>query len=277
MTLKRVRNRRDDLSHVQWQDMERLLVAHYRQAGYEVEHVGTAGSRSRYDGGIDLKLRRDDEYIVVQCKHWNAYKVPHNPVHELIGIMDTERATGAILVTSGEFTDAAYRAAGKQARIQLVDGDMLREMIAPLMRRDTADAVTDAWQPMLAGRQLPASRSRDGWRTNVSITGGRKRHRSTAARNARPLLKIVAALFLLWAAQHFFRSQEIVKRSAAPVSPVVATPHVSTPDRNRHAEALAPVRPVSSTQDASGKVEMSDPPQDADEAISVLAPNTPEM
>jgi len=56
---------------------------------------------SRYDGGIDLKLRRGDEYVVVQCKHWNAKQVPHNDVHQLLGVMLSESATGAIFVTSG--------------------------------------------------------------------------------------------------------------------------------------------------------------------------------
>lgn len=131
--LKRVANRRNDaLAQTHWAEVERLLVAYYRHAGYSVEHCGTAGDGRRFDGGVDLKLRRDNEYIVVQCKHWNAMKVTHNAVHQLLGIMINEGATGAIVVTSGEFTRAAIEAATRQGRVQLVDGDDLREMLGPL-------------------------------------------------------------------------------------------------------------------------------------------------
>jgi restriction system protein len=134
MSLKRVSHRRDDaLSRTDWAEVERLLARHYySQAGFEVDHCGTGSRASRYDGGIDLKLRRNGEYIVVQCKHWNAMKVPHNDVHQLIGLMVNEGATGAILVTSGEFTRAAIEAATKHGHVQLVDGDDLREMLGAL-------------------------------------------------------------------------------------------------------------------------------------------------
>lgn len=130
---KEVRQRYDDaLTRVSWQEFERLLAAFYAGRGYRVEHVGTGGSGERFDGGIDLKLRRDEEYLVVQCKHWNAAQVPHNVVHELLGIMLTEGATGAIVITSGEFTTAARAAAAKQLCVQLIDGATLREMLGPL-------------------------------------------------------------------------------------------------------------------------------------------------
>jgi restriction system protein len=131
--LKNVRQRRDDaLTRVGWDQLELLLAAYYRGRGYAVEHVGTAGARSRYDGGIDLKLRRGDEYVVVQCKHWNAKQVPHNDVHQLLGVMLSEAATGAIFVTSGEFSAYAVESAARSGRVQLVDGEALRAMLGPL-------------------------------------------------------------------------------------------------------------------------------------------------
>lgn len=131
--LKRVRNRRDDaLAHTHWAHVETLLADYYRREGYAVDHCGTGATDSKFDGGIDLKLRRDDQYILVQCKHWNAMKVAHNDVHQLLGIMVNEGATGAILVTSGEFTKAAVEAATRQGHVLLVDGDELREMLGPL-------------------------------------------------------------------------------------------------------------------------------------------------
>src|SRR6478672_7836591 len=70
--LKLVKHRRDDaLARTDWADVERLLAAYYRRAGYDVEHCGTGGSRQQFDGGVDLRLRRGEEVILVQCKHWN--------------------------------------------------------------------------------------------------------------------------------------------------------------------------------------------------------------
>ncbi|KAF1710038.1 hypothetical protein CSC70_10245 [Pseudoxanthomonas kalamensis DSM 18571] len=131
--LKQVKIRRDDgVSRLRWDRLEVLLAEHYRQQGYRVEHVGTGASGQRFDGGIDLKLRQDDQYILVQCKGWNAYQVPHNEVHQLIGLMVNEGATGAILVTTGEFTRKAIESATKLGHVQLVDGNDLREMLGPL-------------------------------------------------------------------------------------------------------------------------------------------------
>ena len=131
--LKAVRHRRDDaLSRVKWDRLEGMVADHYRSRGYDVEHCGTGGTRSRFDGGIDLRLRKDGETLLVQCKHWNAYKVAHNDVHQLLGLVVNEEAAGGILITSGEFTKAAIEAAARQGRIQLIDGDELRQMIGPL-------------------------------------------------------------------------------------------------------------------------------------------------
>ena len=124
---KKVQHRyTDELAGISWASFERLFAEHYRQLGYRVEHSGTGASHARYDGGIDIKLYRDDEYIVVQCKHWNALQVTHNYVHELIGVMHTQHATGAILITSGEFSKAALEAAVRCPTITLIDGAEVR-------------------------------------------------------------------------------------------------------------------------------------------------------
>lgn len=129
--LKNNRNRwNDDLSRLPWDRFEHLLAAYYAEQGYRVEHVGTGASRTRFDGGIDLKLFKDGRYTIVQCKHWNAKQVPHNDVHQLIGLMVTEKADAGIFITSGEYTAAASQAAAKDGRIELVDGVQLRARLA---------------------------------------------------------------------------------------------------------------------------------------------------
>lgn len=131
--LKNVHQRHDDaLSRIGWAELERLLAAYYRDVGWWVEHAGTGSTGARFDGGVDLRIRRDSEFVLVQCKHWNAKQVPHNAVHELLGLMVNEGATGAILVSSGEFTRAAIEAAQRHGHVKLIDGDVLRTMLGPL-------------------------------------------------------------------------------------------------------------------------------------------------
>lgn len=143
--LKNVRNRRDDaLTRIGWDRLETMLADYYRGQGWSVDPVGTGASRTRFDGGVDLKLRKDGEYVLVQCKHWNAKQVTHNAVHELLGIKTNENATGAIVITSGEFTHAAHEAATRQDHVQLIDGDALRAMLGPQL-----DALVSTGPPPL--------------------------------------------------------------------------------------------------------------------------------
>lgn len=178
--LKNVRNRRTDaLTQVRWDQLESLLAVYYRGQGYTVDHCGTGASGTRFDGGIDLKLRKDDAYILIQCKHWNAKQVPHNDVHQLIGLMVNEGATGAILVTSGEFTRAAIEAATKQGHVQLVDGDDLRAMLGPLPDTAHVAAGADESRSLIAG-----AASTIGERL-LSAAEDRIRHGNNAPRRGR--------------------------------------------------------------------------------------------
>ena len=133
--LKNVRHRRTDaLTQVRWDQLESLLAGYYREQGYTVDHCGTGATSSRFDGGIDLKLRKDEAYILVQCKHWNAKQVPHNAVHELMGLMVNEGATGAILVTSGV---GGAMVASADPRGVAMDGGVPRDaiLLGPAPRR----------------------------------------------------------------------------------------------------------------------------------------------
>lgn len=107
-----------------WQEFERLLAEAFRRDGYAVEQLGGKGA----DGGIDLRLRRGSEVVLVQCKHWQKWKVDVRVARELYGVVASERATAGILVTSGEFTADAKEFA-ENAAITLIDGELLTDMI----------------------------------------------------------------------------------------------------------------------------------------------------
>ena len=121
------------MPRLSWRDFEYLLAEYYRREGWRVEHIGSGNPGARFDGALDLRLERDGRTVLVQCKHWNTHQVTHNAVHELIGLMATEAADGAILVTAGDFTDHARDAAAKVPAIELLDGDELRRRLGPML------------------------------------------------------------------------------------------------------------------------------------------------
>src|SRR5438270_759825 len=93
----------DSLRRLSWQEFERLLGEVYRRQGYEVRQRGGPIA----DGGADLELHKGDEKLLVQAKHWKTWLVRLPQGRELWGAVADEHAAGAILVTSGSFTDDA--------------------------------------------------------------------------------------------------------------------------------------------------------------------------
>lgn len=234
--LKPVARRRDDaLARVGWDQLETLLASWYRSEGYQVEHVGTGAGTARFDGGIDLKLRRGEQFIVVQCKHWNAMKVPHNAVHELLGLMVNHGATGAILATSGEFTKAAIEAAQKLGHVQLIDGDELRVMLGPIrepaaafetVRMGTAEGVPGAIARRVGERLLSAAEDR------IRYGSGARRQRGTATRSLAALLALKLVALMLFLALALVAWQFLARTMQTALTPmpsaVVAVPASTT-------------------------------------------------
>ena len=267
--LKRVRNRRSDaLSQMTWQALETLLAVHYRGQGYAVEHVGTALSGSRYDGGIDLKLRRGDEYVIVECKHWNARQVPHNVVHQLLGIMVNEGATGAIVVSSGEFTERAKEAATRRGEVQLIDGDALRAMLGPLP--EPAPAPASGW------RNVDPAEMRS-WRGARAVSLGR-----TLVVAGVGLLTVLALVFVLRAAIGL-RQAEILRREARAAQTIAAPavaprPRVASPVKPLAAPAPAPTAPpLPKIQLGMTEEEKAEWNRKNAESMKIIEKTTPEM
>ena len=114
----------DSLRQATWQDFERLVGEVYRRQGYRVVETGGGGA----DGGVDLKLIKDGETWLVQCKRWRQEKVGVKVARELFGVVASERATGGILITTSTFTpEAEDFARGKPLR--LIAGEALRRMV----------------------------------------------------------------------------------------------------------------------------------------------------
>jgi hypothetical protein len=119
----------DALARLTWQDFEHLLAEHYRAQGYRVEHHTPIKSLKTLAAGVDLRLTRGKESVILQCKHWDALEVEVQEVNELLSVMLNEAATKGILVTRGRFSTEALSIQRRQPRLQLMDGEMLRVLI----------------------------------------------------------------------------------------------------------------------------------------------------
>ncbi|CAN7723950.1 restriction endonuclease [Variovorax sp. LjRoot290] len=114
----------DILEGISWREFEMLVGEGFRLQGYQVLETGGKGA----DGGVDLRLRKNGEKFLVQCKQWKAFKVGVQVVRELYGVMAAEDAVGGMAVTSGRFTREA-EAFAKGRNIQLIDGPALLGLI----------------------------------------------------------------------------------------------------------------------------------------------------
>jgi len=89
-----------------------------REQGYSV--IPVAGLS---EPGVDLIAERDRERLVVQCKRWFGARPVEGPqVNELYGAMQREHANGAVVMTTGHFSEPALRkASGTPIRLWDVD------------------------------------------------------------------------------------------------------------------------------------------------------------
>ncbi|WP_298578290.1 restriction endonuclease [uncultured Luteimonas sp.] len=246
-----VRNRRDDrLARLHPAAFEARVAEHYRRQGYDVERVGHGGAH--FDGGIDLKLRRGDEYIVVQCKRESAYQVTHNVGHELIGVMCTQAATGAIVVNSGEFTDAARSSAQREPRLTLVDGDEVRRWFPEL----ACEVAEQTWEPVGHGLDLPARRRR-----------GRQRNGESGAKAVVAMAFLVA--LMLWQCS---RSDPRTNERRAP------NPPAAEPSRSLPASQAAPPATLPKAHNmAEPSISMEEWERRNRESMEILRETTPEI
>ena len=294
--LKPVRNRRDDaMSRVKWDRLEVLLADYYRARGYAVDHCGTGGSRNKFDGGVDLRLCKGEERLLVQCKHWNAYKVAHNDVHQLLGLVVNEEATGGILATSGEFTKAAIEAAARQGRIQLIDGGKLRAMLGPLPDENVRETEVRLSAPVAAEAARIATHAPDRRVAPAEerIRSGGAPHRvvAQAASNALMLLAlkllVVGAMVVLMvgAITRVFENFEKGMLSSVPARPAPTVEPLPAPRQDAGALNVSTPNPSnSSTSPSRAEVGSSDSEAQARErrrrkaeTMRVLEASTPEL
>lgn len=152
MTLKRNVVQWDDaLARVDPRAFENLIAEYYLRRGFRVEHAGAEAREQQRDSGVDLRLHRGGEHVVVQCKHWRVSQIMPSEIRDLVAIMQADGAISAIMITTGEFTDVALRVA-REVPLLLVDGREIREMLDRVAIQQAERAVA----PSQAAARVPA-------------------------------------------------------------------------------------------------------------------------
>lgn len=222
----------DALARLTWQDFEHLLAEHYRAQGYRVEHHAPVTSLKALSAGVDLRLTRGNESVILQCKHWDALEVEVAEVNELLSVMLNEAATKGILVTRGRFSSEAINIQRRQPRLQLMDGEVLRVLLKLPDHLDTA----------LPGSAATAPASRKGTKA--------ARRRGTSSQGSRllPALLVLGIGVLLG----LFAWKVMSRRDA--VADALPPPAASTPAPARAPIPDLPPAPPPSPNDTSGFV-----------------------
>jgi hypothetical protein len=119
------------------------LVHHYATHGWAVDGV-PAGATPEFT------MRRGREAWLVDCAYADQATVSRIPVEELLDEIVLRGATGGVLVTRGTFTDAALDAAAQRPHVRLVDGAALGAMLGTRSdaRRRFDQARSAATRPM---------------------------------------------------------------------------------------------------------------------------------
>ncbi|WP_437207211.1 restriction endonuclease [Planctomicrobium sp. SH664] len=134
-------------------EFESLVSEVFRRQGYILEQIGGG----QPDGGIDHRLSKAGEVVLVQCKHWHIQKVGVKIVRELLGVVTCEGVQSGIVMTSGRFTPESRQFAAK-VPIRLIDGHELLEMIQKLQanpKHVRTDAHDDTATPHCPKCRMP--------------------------------------------------------------------------------------------------------------------------
>ena len=203
--------------------------------------------------------------------------------------MVNERASGAILVTSGEFTRAAIEAATRHGHVQLVDGDDLRRMLGPRFDQLGVGRTTGGQGNRRGGAPVGGF---GAWAAERLVSaaedrirgGGKRRATSIMAAGAWSglvviLLKFVLAIALFWfmsvALQRIVLNMTPVKPSPARAEPVPQSASTRPlPVRQSPTRVVSPSPPVIHVPTAQ---EIEQHRRRNAESMEILRESTPEL
>jgi hypothetical protein len=136
-----------DLRLLDAAEFEWLVGEVFRRDGWQVEETGRQDGP---DGNVDLRLTRNGDRRIVQCKRWTSWLVKVEDVRAFGGTLLEAGLPGAagIFVTLSDFTSAA-RDHAKKTGLILVDN---RDLYARVERVRTAEACPKCHSAMVLDR-----------------------------------------------------------------------------------------------------------------------------
>ncbi|MFS2087738.1 restriction endonuclease [Paenarthrobacter nicotinovorans] len=127
-------NGREVLRRLSSRQLEQLTARLYTEMGYEC--ILTQRTR---DGGRDVIAIMDRpgrrEHRLIDCAHY-AGTVPVTKARAILGVADTEKATSAVLLTTGGISATARKEAALNKKLDLVDGERLIDLLDQYLGRD---------------------------------------------------------------------------------------------------------------------------------------------
>jgi hypothetical protein len=112
-------------------DFEDAIAELYRGLGYSAVRTPFSG-----DGGWDVSAIRNDERLLIECKHYGEGKVVGRPMlQKLHSAVITEGATRGVLVTTRTFSAPAY-AFAEEVGLQLIDETGLAALVRTTYGRE---------------------------------------------------------------------------------------------------------------------------------------------
>jgi len=114
------------------EEIEAVVVQHFRGQGYEVRHW-------EFGGRLDLELITDGSTVLLQLQNWREIRMGDNRVAAVHRAGIAFGAVRTILVTGGTFTWLAEQLGGKLG-VDLLDGDALLRIAAAQKRTIGAGA-----------------------------------------------------------------------------------------------------------------------------------------
>lgn len=129
------------IKSLDWRGLELLCGALFQYMGYTVTVTPPSG-----DDGLDVLAIREElgkrERVVVQVKQYGpkTYIEKDNLVH-LVGVVDDQRATRGVLVTTGPVRKGAWGKLEKDQRIDIIDLPRLVKLLSEHCGTDWPDRV----------------------------------------------------------------------------------------------------------------------------------------
>lgn len=129
------------IKSLSWRDLELLCGVLFKRMGYTVTVTPRTG-----DNGLDVLAIREEpgkrERVVIQAKKYGPKtRIERDDLVHLVGVVDTQRATRGVLVTTGPVRKGAWTLQKNDQRIDIIDLPRLVKLLFEHCGADWPDRV----------------------------------------------------------------------------------------------------------------------------------------